>query len=396
LLDRPDGRVVVLLLNVDRLRRVNEGLGHAAGDHLLVQVARRVAAVARAVEPIAGEAFRFDGDTFAILVAAPGVDAAPARLAGALLATLSVPFSLDEREVTVTASAGIAVAPGDGDGGPALLRAAEVALDDVKKRGGNGFRCYAPALDAMARDYLDLESGLRRGLVGNELFLAFQTQVDLVSGREIGREALLRWRHPEHGLVAPAHFIPVAEESGIIGPLGSWALREACRVAAGWSAPADLATVAVNVSPLQLHGAGFVEHVATNLADASLPAERLEIEVTESAAMEDHAAVARTLVRLKDIGVGIALDDFGTGHSSLSRLCQLPIDTLKIDRSFVDGIGQDRDSETLTRGIVEIGHRLGMSVLAEGVETEDQAAVLRGWGCDAAQGFLFGRPIEGR
>jgi len=395
LLDRPDGRVVVLLVDLDRLRRVNESLGHAAGDRLLREAAERLKSAAQGLGGLRGEAFRFEGDTFGVLLATVGPDAAPARLASSVHAAFDASFALPGREVFITASLGIALGPADGAGAAGLLRAAEVALDQVKQRGGNGFQCYAAALDSMAREFLDVESALHRAVERGQLFLAYQPQVELARRRETGREALLRWRHPQHGVVPPDRFLPVAEESGLMSRIGAWATREACRAARDWAGVGGPPPrLAVNVSAPQLHDPRFCEGIAAVLSETGLPSERLEIEITEGTAMTDPEAVAGTLRRLKETGVGVAIDDFGTGYSSLSYLSRFPSDRIKIDRSFVQRIGDTPEAEGIVRAVIEIGHRLGMSVLGEGVETEAQAEALRSWGCDEAQGFLFGRAVE--
>lgn len=394
LLDRPGGRVVVLLLNLDRMRRVNESLGHAAGDDVLREAARRLRSAAQGLAERPGEAFRLHGDSLAVLLTSAAPDASPARLARIVQDALRAPFETTGRQVFVTASLGIAVAPADGNDAATLLRAAEAALDRVKREGGDGFRCFAPGLDAMARDFLDLAAALHGALSRRELSLVYQPQVELTASRVVGQEALLRWERPERGATPPDQFVPVAEETGLIAPIGAWALREACSAARGWRTGSATRPqhVAVNVAARQLHDPHFCESVASALADTGLSGERLEVEITESTAMADPEAVRRTLACLGGLGVGVAIDDFGTGYSSLAYLSRFPVGRIKIDRAFTQGIGRQREAEGIVRAVIEMGHRLGARVLAEGVETVAQADALRSWGCDEAQGFLFGRP----
>jgi diguanylate cyclase (GGDEF)-like protein len=385
LIDRRGGMVAVFLLGVDRLRLVNDSLGHGGGDELLRAVAGRLSDSLRLRKDAAAEMFRFQGDSFAVLLATVDSEGAPAKLAQALLQCFAQPFAISGQDVFASASVGIAVAPGDGADVSGVLRSADVALQSVKARGGNGFRCHAADLDTMAREWLALEGGLRAGLTRGELFLAYQTQVELATLSETGREALMRWLHPERGAISPTRFVPVAEESGLISNLGTWALRVACEEAGRWAAvgPQPL-TVAVNVSARQFHEPRFPELVGETLASTGLRPDRLELEITESVAMADTDDVVRTLRELKRVGVRLAIDDFGTGYSSLSSLKRFPIDRLKLGQSFVRNLGEEAEDDAVAQAVIDIGHRLGLRVLAEGVETDRQLGLLRSWGCDDA------------
>ncbi len=393
LAERAGGLIAVILIDLDRLRLVNDSLGHEAGDQLLRHVAVRLSDALRLPAQVPGRPFRFQGDTFAALVSTRAGHAGIVAAAESLMKSFAPPFEVAGSELFVTASVGIALAPGDGSDVPTLLRNADSALNTVKQRGGNGFRCYATDEDKVAREWLALASGLRLALARGDFFLAYQPQVDLKTLREVGREALLRWQHPEQGEIPPARFVPVAEESGGIIPLGSWVLRTACGAAAGWDGPADMAPlVAVNVSARQFHEPDFPQFVAQVLKETALAPQRLELEITESVAMAGATRVAETLHELKRLGVRLAIDDFGTGYSSLSYLQRFPIDRLKLDQSFVHQLGRSAGDDAVAQAIIDIGHRLGVRVLAEGVETEEQLGLLRSWGCDEAQGFLFGPP----
>jgi diguanylate cyclase (GGDEF)-like protein len=383
-------QVAVMLLDLDGFKDVNDALGHETGDRLLQAVAARLAPIVRASDTLA----RLGGDEFALVQAGVRRSSDAAALAGKLLRRLAKPCELDGHAFHVSASLGIALFPRDGENPETLLRHADLALYRAKAEGRGAFRCFEPGMDAAARARRRLEGELRVALERKEFVLHYQPQLDLHTGRFTGAEALVRWHHPERGLVMPGAFVPLAEATGLIRPLGEWVLREACRQAAAWRAAGlPPLTVAVNLSPTQLRDAdlpGMVARVLRRRAGVSL---RLELEITETVLMETLGSEAGgVLARLVAGGVELAIDDFGTGYSSLSYLKQLPARSLKIDRAFVAGLGVDAADTVLVRSMVEMAHGLGKRVVAEGVETETQLAFLRALGCDAAQGFLLARP----
>ena len=382
--------VAVAFLDVDRFKAINDSLGHAMGDRLLVALSQRLQGSLRESDTVA----RMGGDEFIFIL--PGLqrqeDAAiPAQK---LLDAVREPIRLDGQGLSVTASIGIAVCPFDGQDRDLLLRHADAALYRAKSRGRNRFELFDHGLAAQAAARVRLDAGLRRALAQGELSLVYQPQVQLRTGRVLGVEALMRWHHPKLGVVPPATFIPIAEEIGLISSLGLWALRRACQDVVAWQANGmDPLRLAVNVSPRQLQHDDLVGHVAQILADTGLPAERLDLELTESTLLLEDDAIAETLTRLRELGIGLALDDFGTGYSSLSHLRQYPIQRLKMDRSFVRGITSDRGDAAVARAIIGLARELRLSVVAEGVETAEQLALLSNWGCEEGQGFLIGRPV---
>jgi diguanylate cyclase (GGDEF)-like protein/PAS domain S-box-containing protein len=387
---RTGSRVAVMYVDLDQFKLVNDSWGHPAGDALLVEVGTRLRSAMREGDTVA----RLGGDEFVVLLAdlaRPGDSALVARkIAGAL----APPIVLDGRETLVTASIGIAIWPEDGEGLEALLQCADVAMYRAKDEGRNGYQYYSGEMGAQARARVEVESGLRQALERAELRLHWQPQVDLASGEVRGCEALMRWERPGRGLVSPAQFIPLAEESGLIVPIGEWALRSACREAAGWAAAGlGRIQVAVNLSARQFRQGSVVETVRAALAESGLPAACLELEITESVVARDLDQVVKALEQLRRMGVSVAIDDFGTGYSSLSYLRTLPIQKVKIDRSFIKGIPEDREAAALVGEIIRLAHVLSLEVVAEGVETAPQAAFLRDAGCEKMQGFLFSRPV---
>jgi diguanylate cyclase (GGDEF)-like protein/PAS domain S-box-containing protein len=386
-------QVGVLLLDLDDFKDVNDTLGHPAGDRLLRAIAERLAGVIRASDTLA----RLGGDEFAIVQPGPGCSPdGAAELARRLIGALEAPLSLDGQELRVGASVGVAIAPGDGEDADELVRRADLALYRAKTDGRGRHQFFEAALDAAVQARKRLESELRRAVARGEFVLHYQPQLDLATGGPAGVEALVRWRHPERGLVGPAEFVPLAETCGLIGPLGAWVLDEACRQARDWERRGSPTRVAVNLSPAQLRQAGGVPRAVDEaLRRHGLDARWLELEITESVLLDrSDGTTDRALQELAARGVRLALDDFGTGYSSLSHLRRLPVATIKVDRSFVRGIGRDQDDEALVRAIVALGRNLGKRVVAEGVESQAQLALLRQLGCDAAQGFLLGRPQE--
>ncbi|GAA1580052.1 putative bifunctional diguanylate cyclase/phosphodiesterase [Actinoplanes couchii] len=394
---RAGGDVAVLHLGLDGFKRVNDSLGHLAGDQLLVRVADRLQACVRDQDVVA----RLGADEFAIL--AP--DAGDAELiARRILDDLEAPVEAGTRLIHVRASIGLATTatlPGEiagdrpGERAEQLIRDADLAMYQAKSTGGGVFTVYHPRMRDGLVERLELENDLRGALERGELRLHYQPTIDLATSQVIGFEALVRWPHPVRGMINPLDFIPIAEVTGQIVPLGHWVLHEACRQAVEWSAAAGgrPLKMAVNVSVRQLDRADFAESVAQVLAETGMPADRLCLEMTESVLMTDTEANLEQLVRLKGLGLTLAIDDFGTGYSSLAYLRRFPVDTLKIDRSFVERLGVIADDTALTDTIVRLGKSLGMATVAEGIEEFGQLAALREMGCGFAQGYYFSRPI---
>jgi diguanylate cyclase (GGDEF)-like protein len=380
----------VLLLDLDCFKDLNDTLGHPAGDRLLRAAAERLAAVVRLGETLA----RLGGDEFAVVQPGLTVPDDAAALAQRLIDTLLPPFTLESQEVHMSASVGVAVSPGGSEHPDELIRQADVALYRAKQDGRGRFRLFEPEMDAEVRARRRLEGELRGALERGEFALCYQPQLDLRTQCVDTVEALVRWQHPERGLVSPGEFIPAAEASGLIRPLGAWVLGEACREAKAWRDAGLEIVVAVNLSPVQLRHDGVMHDIEGALRASGLDPRWLELEITESLLVErSEGATDRNLRGLASRSIRLALDDFGTGYSSLASLTRLPVATIKIDRSFVHDIGRDPENEAVVvRAIVSLGHVLGKRVVAEGVESEAQLAFLRQVGCDAAQGFLLGHP----
>ena len=372
----------VFCLDLDRFKDVNDTLGHPQGDRLLVEVAERMRRELRAGDVLA----RLGGDEFAIIQADLADPEDAGRLAGRLVRTLSEPFTLGGKRVTIGASVGVAVAPRNGANGEDLLNAADLALYNAKAQKGRGWRYFESWMTDDARLRRDLERDLRRALQQGEFELYYQPVIALPSLRACQFEALIRWRHPEQGLVSPGGFIPVCEEIGLIGTIGEWVLRRACAEAASWPAPIG---VAVNISAMQV-AAGDLDAVVARALDASgLTADRLELEITETALLTDSEATLATLGKLKALGVKIALDDFGAGHSSLGYLQRFPFDKVKIDRAFSRAVDSSAKSAAIVRAILDLCGALGIATTIEGVETEAQFQTLSEMGGDFVQGYLF-------
>jgi diguanylate cyclase (GGDEF)-like protein/PAS domain S-box-containing protein len=380
--------IAVLFLDLDDFKTVNDSLGHASGDTLLCAVGSRLVDAVRPGDTVA----RFGGDEFAVLIEDVTSRADAAEAAERIAEILRVPFVVDGREMFVTASIGIAF----GHDADELLRSADVAMYGAKAAGKAHYAFYEPAMDAAAHTRLQLTADLRRASFRGEFVLEYQPTVDLATGRPVGLEALIRWRHPQRGAVMPLDFVPLAEETGLIVPIGRWALAEACAQGAFWlrafpSAPP--LTMSVNLSVRQLHHGGLVEDVAAALRSSDYPAHLLTLELTESILVQGGDGVIGTLHALKALGVRLALDDFGTGYSSLSYLRNMPVDTLKVDRSFVEGADAGPEGESVLRGIVQLGQALGLVLVAEGIERASQAEALRALGCPLGQGFHFWKPL---
>jgi len=387
--ERDGSEMALIFIDLDHFKRVNDSLGHGAGDELLCAVAQRLATVVRKVDTLA----RLGGDEF--IMALPGIQVAgAAEVASRLIEICAAPFSVGGHDLTITPSLGISVYPVDGKDFGVLLSNADAAMYKAKEAGRNAFRFYSSEMNVVTLKHLLMESGLRRGLGAGEFVLHYQPLVNIESGATIGVEALIRWQNPDLGLISPDQFIHVAEDIGLINPIGEWVLREACRQIRAWQDDGlPPLIVAVNVSPLQFRQAGFVDTVARALATSGLEARFLELELTEGTVMDDVELSLDALSALKRMGVELALDDFGTGYSSLAYLKRFPVGKLKIDRSFVRNLEVDADERAIASTIVSIGRSLRLSVLAEGVETKEQYAILRDIGCELVQGYLFSRPL---
>jgi diguanylate cyclase (GGDEF)-like protein/PAS domain S-box-containing protein len=384
--------VAVLFLDLDSFKQVNDLLGHASGDLLLVQVAERLRESVRPGDTVA----RLGGDEFAVLLESAD-DAVAVDVAKRITTALRRPFTVDGHEILVRGSLGLAIASSDVRNADRLLRNADLAMYRAKAAGEGGFERYDPEMHVDLVERLQLEADLRRAVHANELILHFQPIVTLGDRRLCGAEALVRWKHPSRGLMAPSAFIPISEDSGLIVSLGQWVLHEACRQAQSWREKHKLEDfrISVNISGGQIRK-GFVEQVASALEAAGLPADCLVLEMTESVLMDHSEENLGYFMALKGMGVRLAIDDFGTGYSSLSYLHRFPVDVLKIDRSFVDALGDSLSDRALVTTIVQLGRTLHMRTVAEGIETEAQAAALEEMGCEFGQGYYFSRPILGR
>jgi len=379
--------MAVMCLDLDNFKGINDSLGHPIGDKLLQKIAQRLCGKLGIVDTIA----RLGGDEFAILHPMKSLQDTE-DLARSLIGAAAEPIVIDGQEITTGISIGIAVAPANGKTSEHLMKCADLALYQAKYQGRNTHRFFEPAMDARLQVRRALETDLRRSLAAGEFQLAYQPQINLATNELIGFEALLRWHHPERGPVSPAEFIPIAEEIGLIIPIGQWVLRQACAEAAKW--PRGM-KVAVNLSPVQFRGRGLLSTVTQTLAAAGLSADRLELEITEAVLLEQNEANIGTLHQLRALGARIAMDDFGTGYSSLSYLRSFPFDKIKIDRSFVFDSIAGQQGEAIIRTIAELGSTLGIVTTAEGIETADQLQLVRRAGCTEGQGYLIGRPCSG-
>ncbi|HEU4965595.1 MAG TPA: EAL domain-containing protein [Bacilli bacterium] len=382
-------QLAVLFLDLDRFKVVNDTLGHSMGDQLLKQVADRITATVRPEDLIA----RMGGDEFTILMR--NIEQTEAAvMAERLNEAISLPYQIEGFELHTTTSIGISLFPQDGDGVHGLMRLADTAMYRAKEAGRHSFAFYCPAMDRQGAERLSLENDLRHALDRDELELFYQPRVDMNSGRIVGMEALLRWRHPELGLVSPGVFIPIAEETGLIVPIGDWVLNTACRQTKAWiDAGYPPLQVAVNLSARQFQRQSLVEKVMATLEETGLDPHFLDLEITESITMQDVEFTSQTLEQLRAFGVQISVDDFGTGYSSLSYLKRFPITTLKIDQSFVRELVNDPYQAAIVNTVIYLAQNLQLKVIAEGVETEEQFNYLRDKSCNEMQGFLFSRPI---
>jgi diguanylate cyclase (GGDEF)-like protein len=388
---RRNSNVALMMIDLDRFKAVNDTLGHQAGDRMLVMVAKRLRSCLRDCDKVA----RLGGDEFTVTLEELRSPDEAAAIGQKIVEAISRPFMVGGQEFYVTPSIGITLFPLDADSADSLIKNADTAMYQVKAGGRNGFKFYAPSMNELTGERLKTQAALRQAIDRRELVLRYQPKVDLQSGRLQGVEALLRWQRPDGRLLSPAEFIPLAEDTGLILPIGEWVLKEALGQVRGWS---DLGLpgtrVSVNISPRQFRQCDLAAVIAEALTQTNLTGESLEIEITEGILMEDTEASVTTLQRLKNLGVGIAIDDFGTGYSSLHYLKRFPIDTLKIDQSFVSDIPHDHDDATITQAIIGLARNLRLNVIAEGVETKEQLTFLRANRCNEGQGYLFSAPLD--
>ena len=395
--------VAVLFLDLDRFKLINDTLGHATGDLVLKSVAERLTACLRRSDTVArlrnrnDTVARLGGDEFTLLLTDIAQTADVPIIVQRILNAFIPPFVIEGQELFVTPSIGISLYPNDGDNAEKLLRNADTALYRAKEQGRNNYQFYLPEMNAKVSERLTMENNLRKALEREELLLHYQPQVDLNTGQIIGMEALVRWHHPDSGLVSPAKFIPLAEETGLIISLGEWVLRTACAQNKAWQASGlSPIRVGVNLSGRQFQQKGLIETVSRALRETGLSAEYLELELTESILMQKVETITSALSELDAMGIQISIDDFGTGYSSLSYLKRFPISKLKVDRSFVNDITTDPDDAAITAAIITMAHSLKLKVVAEGVETPAQLAFLRSLKCDGMQGYLFSRPLASK
>jgi len=387
--ERDGMRVAVLFVDLDDFKTINDSLGHNGGDEVLVAVAGRLRECFRPGDTFA----RFGGDEFAILVEDTSLSNATS-VAYRIVDALGEPFSIGGREVMIHASVGIEFAEAQGTRTDELLRNADVAMYVAKGKGKARYQLFEPSMHTAALRRLEIKADLRRAVEKDEFVLHYQPIVSLNGGALLGMEALVRWNHPERGLLPPLDFISVAEQSGLITPLGRWVLREACRQATKWPLSNPSISLSVNVSTTQFQQPGLVEDVANALWDSGLDPSILTLEITESVLVHDTDAVIEKLHRLKDFGVKVAIDDFGTGYSSLGYLKRFPIDILKIDKSFIDGVGNGAEEAAIAQAIIKLGESLGLEVVAEGIELPEQIDALQLLRCERGQGFFFSAPVD--
>jgi len=382
--------VGIVFLSLDRFKKINDTLGHIFGDFCLTEVAARLHRCVKDGDTIA----RFEGDEFALLLTQVKGTEDLIELAQVIAEALKPCFHLNEQEVFVTASIGISIFPDDGQDSSTILKNAGAALHMAKMLGGNNYRFYTSDMNARALKRLELETSLRRAVEKEELEVYYQPQIEYATGKVVAAEALVRWHHPSLGFLPPAEFIPLAEDTGVIEQLGAWVMHTACSEARTWQANSFGDTrIAINVSSREFRQPHFYDRMVDILAQTGLDAGKLELELTETTIMEHTEAAVESLMKIRKLGVKIAIDDFGTGYSSLSYLKRLPIDTLKLDRSFVNGATSDPDDAALVMAVITLAHNLRLKVIAEGVETEEHLRFLRLLRCDGGQGYLFGKPM---
>jgi diguanylate cyclase (GGDEF)-like protein len=386
---RQQHMIGVLFIDLDNFKTINDSLGHYAGDELLKRVAQRLKATLRAVDLVG----RLGGDEFVIVLADVATPEDIAATAEKIVEAINEPLSIEGQVFSVSASIGISVFPKDGDSAETLIRNADAAMYLAKDRGRSNYQFFMPSLHKAAHQALALESGIRQAVKQTEFVLHYQPEVLYKTGAITSVEALIRWKHPELGILGPDRFISVAEHRGLIVPIGRWVIGEAIRQARAWLDLGLRVPVAINVSAVQFKQKNLVEDIAACLKEHVVAGEYLELELTESIFLEDAATMIKTLTRLKELGVKLSVDDFGTGYSSLSYLKKFPIDKVKIDRSFVRDIPNDQDDMAITIAIINLAESLNLRVVAEGVETSEQVEFLEHHHCDYIQGFLVSRPL---
>ncbi|WP_370641103.1 EAL domain-containing protein [Brevibacillus sp. HD3.3A] len=385
---RFQSNLAVLFLDLDRFKDVNDSFGHDVGDLLLVEAANRLKACLRPTDVVA----RLGGDEFTVLLSQLADREEAAALANQIMEALQRPFILQDHSFNMSCSIGIALYPQDGDNADDLLKRADTALYTVKSRGKNGYDFFDPTMEAKSLERILMENELRKAIEQEQFQIYYQPKIDIATDTLTGMEALVRWVHPELGVIPPNRFIPIAEETGMIIALGEWILRQACRQNKIWHDQGYLLKVSVNLSARQIYQKDLVEMIKQILAETELAAEWLELEITESIFVKMEEATA-VLQQIRDIGIHISIDDFGTGYSSFSYIKSLPVDTIKIDASFIRDIHHNQESQAIVKAIVTIAQSLNMNVIAEGIELNDQAAALQQNGCDHGQGYLFSRPL---
>ncbi len=384
-------KLAVLFLDLDRFKHINDSLGHAIGDRVLQSVAERLRHCVRSTDTVS----RQGGDEFVVLLSEIKKLQDAAVCAEKILAALSEPFGIDHHNLYAAVSIGIATYPDDGTDADTLMKHADLAMYQAKEGNSNTFRFFERQMTLHLVERQEIESDLRRAIDRDQFVLYYQARVDLITEQIVGVEVLIRWKHPARGLVQPDKFMAIAEESGVVVPLGRWVLREGCRQGRAWlDAGMPPVRVAVNISAVELRAKDFVEGVRNVLAETGLEPGSLELEVTETALLQNSKAVATVLQAIKDLGVHLALDDFGTGYSSLSHVRRLPIDALKIDRSFIRELATNADDASVVRAMISMGRSLQMKVVAEGVETREQLECLRRYGCPEGQGYYFSKAID--
>ena len=382
--------LAVLFLDLDRFKYINDSLGHAVGDQLLQSVAKRLLAGVRNSDTVS----RQGGDEFVILLSEISHPEDAATSARKILLSLNAPHSIEGHDLDIAGSIGISIYPGDGEDAETLIKNADTAMYHAKESGRNNFQFFKPEMNLQAVERQSLEGCLRHAVERGEFLLHYQPKINLFTGQITGAEALIRWQHPDRGLISPAQFVPIAEDCGLILPIGRWVLREACKQAREWQETGlPFKRVSVNVSATEFRAKTFLEGVSTTLRETALQARHLDLELTEGVLMQNAKSTASVLQELKRMGVHLAVDDFGTGYSSLSYLRQFPIDVLKIDQSFVRQISDDPNDSAIVRAIIDMGKNLKQRVIAEGIETQAQLALLQSWHCAEGQGYLFSHPV---
>jgi len=399
--ERNNKILAVMFLDLDRFKLINDTMGHSAGDELLkitsqrlIEAVRKTDSVAINTSDLSMSVARLGGDEFTILLEDVDSIQAVAHIAERVIDNVSLPMMLERQEVHISTSIGIAVFPSDGDKAEDILQHADTAMYHAKAQGRNNFQFYTESMNKSSVELLALENNLHKAIEQQELCLYYQPQVSVVSGQLVGMEALIRWKHPDKGFISPGVFIPVAEETGMISRIGKWVIQEACEQGVRWmKAGYELHKISVNLSARQLKDETLPKQISDILKSTGMPADKLGIELTESAIILDPDVALMRLQKIKELGISLSLDDFGTGYSSLSYLKRFPIDTLKIDQAFVRDVKVDHEDAALVKAIIAMAHGLGMDVIAEGVEVQEQLEFLGANACDSIQGYLFSRPL---